>query len=82
METMNKTTPSAAHRFAVCICNDGFPVALELHKIYQMLPDEMGDQYGFVRIVDETGDSALYPQEYFRALDVPIALEEELLRAS
>jgi hypothetical protein len=79
---MTKTTPSAAHRFAVCICNDEFPVALELHKIYRVIPDAVGERYEMVRVVDESGEGALYPREYFRPLDVSTALQEELLRAS
>jgi hypothetical protein len=62
---MDETTP-AAQRFAVCIRNDGYPVALELHQSYAVIPDDTGERYGLVRVVDETGDSALYPRECFR----------------
>jgi hypothetical protein len=58
-------TKAAPQRFAVCIRNEGFPVALELHRHYRMLPDPEGERYGLVRVVDETGESALYPQDYF-----------------
>ena len=59
-------TTRAAQRLAVCVRNDGYPVALELHGRYPLLPDDAGERYGLIRIIDETGDSALYPREYFR----------------
>jgi len=78
-----KITPTApTHRFAVCICNDDYPAALELHKIYRVLPDAQGERCGMIRIVDESGDDYLYPAELFRPLNLPDSLEAELLRAS
>jgi hypothetical protein len=79
---MNSNKPSEAPRFAVCICNDGYPAALERNKIYQMLPDPVGERYDMVRIVDESGEGCLYPREFFQPIEVPHALGEELLRAS
>jgi hypothetical protein len=57
---------SQARRLARCIRNDGYPVALELGRMYSMRSDEVGERHGFVRIIDESGESALYPREYFR----------------
>jgi hypothetical protein len=79
---MNETRPSGAPRFAVCICNDGYPAALELHKVYQVLPDPFAEQIGWMRIVDESGEDYLYPGSFFQPIEVSHALREELLRAS
>jgi hypothetical protein len=79
---MNSTTPSEMPRFALCLCNDGYPASLELHKACQMLPDPVGERYGMVRIVDESGEGALYPQAFFQPLEVSDAVGERLLRAS
>ena len=79
---MTSITPSAAHRFVVCVRNDEYPVALELHKIYRALPDAQGQCHGMIRVVDESGEDYLYPEECFRALEIPSTLEAELLRAS
>lgn len=73
---------SAEPRFAVCVCNDGYPAALELHKIYRMVPDPQAEGYGLVRIVDESGEAYLYPEEFFEAVDLSATAREELLRAS
>lgn len=56
-------------RIAVCVCNDGYPAALELNRIYRMLPDAQAEGYGFVRVVDESGEGYLYPEEYFQPLE-------------
>ncbi|HYW12844.1 MAG TPA: hypothetical protein VE871_12880 [Longimicrobium sp.] len=79
---MNNIKASEAPRFALCICNDGYPAALELHKAYPMLPDAVGERYGMVRIVDESGEGYLYPQEFFQPIEVPQGIGELLLRAS
>jgi hypothetical protein len=74
--------PPAEPRFAVCVCNDGYPAALELHKIYRTVPDALAERYGLVRIVDESGEGYLYPEKFFQAVDLSAAAREELLRAS
>jgi hypothetical protein len=57
-------------RIAVCVCNDGYPAALELHRIYRMLSDAQAEGYGLVCVVDESGEGYLYPQEYFQPLEM------------
>lgn len=69
-------------QFAVCVCNDGDPAALELHKIYRMIPDPQAEEYGLVRIVDESGEGYLDPAGYFSAVDLPASAREQLLQAS
>ena len=78
---MPRTSPSAESRFAVCVCNDGYPAALELHRTYPMLPDAQAERHGLVRIVDESGEGYLYPQEFFQPIDASTA-QQELRRAS
>lgn len=56
-------------QFALCVCNAGYPAALELHRTYPMLPDAQGERHGLVRIVDESGEAYLYPREFFRPVD-------------
>lgn len=78
------TSPMSAgtNSFAVCIRNDEYPVALELRKIYAVIPDPGAEQYGMIRVIDESGEDYLYPHEYFRSLDLPTSVEADLLRAS
>jgi hypothetical protein len=69
-------------RFVVCIEHPGYPVSLERHKIYRVLPDPDAARDGDVRIVDESGEDYLYPAEWFAALEVPPRVRSSLLRRS
>jgi len=46
---------SFAAKFVICINNSEYPVSLELHKIYWVLPDEEAALDGDLRIIDESG---------------------------
>jgi hypothetical protein len=54
-------------RFVVCVRNEGYPAALELRKVYRVLVDEPAAKRYQVRVVDESGEDYLYPQEWFVA---------------
>lgn len=69
-------------RFAVCLNNTGYPASLELHKIYQVLPDEDAAQDGDIRVIDESGEDYLYPASFFVVIDVPQEVERAILHAS
>ncbi len=64
--------------FAICVDNAEYPVSLELHKIYRVLPDDDAALDGDVRIIDESGEDYLYPAEYFILLDLPNKTERIL----
>lgn len=51
--------------YAVCERNEGYPSSLELGRAYRVLPDPVAAEHGMLRIVDESGEDYLYPQEYF-----------------
>ena len=60
--------------YVVCVNNEGYPVSLELLKIYRTLPNEGEPKLGLVRVIDESGEDYLYPGSWF----LPIELSEEL----
>jgi hypothetical protein len=68
-------------KFAICLrnkeCED-----LELHKIYQVLPDDRAAKDGYLRIVDESGEDYLYPESYFVLVRLPHKAQEALLVVS
>jgi hypothetical protein len=67
-------------RFVVCIDNSDYEASLELHKIYQVLPDPDAAEDGDLRIVDESGEDYLYGGSRFVAIEVPKALERAMLK--
>ena len=66
-------------RFAVCINNSDYEASLELHKIYQVVPDLDALRDGDLRLVDESGEDYLYAASRFVAIEIPKALERAML---
>lgn len=62
--------------YVVCIRADESS-DLEIRKIYQVLADESAAKRGHLRVVDESGEDYLYPEEYF----APVRLPEKAARA-
>jgi hypothetical protein len=72
----------AASLFFLCIKNDDYPASLEVRKVYQAIPDAAAEARHFVRIIDESKEDYLYPEDYFIAIDVPQAAAKVLMQAS
>jgi hypothetical protein len=70
--------PKRARAFAVCVRNDGYEASLELRKLYRALRDRAGEEHGFIRVIDESGEDYLYPADYFVRLDLPIGVTQKL----
>lgn len=68
-------------RFVVCVRNTGYPASLELRKIYQALGDDGAEAHGLVRVIDESGEDYLYPQDFFMAVDLPQRVASAVRRA-
>ena len=68
-------------RFVLCIRNEDCD-DLEPRKIYQVLPDESSAADGYIRVIDESGEDYLYPQDYFVPIDLPQAAQKALLSAA
>lgn len=65
--------------FAVCIRNPGYEGALELRKLYEILPDRSAEEVNQIRVVDESGEDYLYPKSWFLPIELPARIEEELV---
>jgi hypothetical protein len=68
-------------QFAVCLRNDGYEVSLERRKIYQVLPDPGAAKHRQVRVIDESGDDYLYPQDFFAPIELPQPIRKAVLAA-
>jgi len=66
----------------VCVKNDGYAVSLERRKLYVVLADAQAAKHGQLRIVDESGEDYLYPQEFFVAVEMPESLRRRVLQAA
>ena len=74
---MKRKTTKASH-FAVCINNKGYKAALEVGKLYRVIPDTEAASHGYIRVVDESGEDYGYAADRFFPLEVPQALAEAL----
>lgn len=77
--SMNRT---AANRLAVCIKNDGYPASLEKRKIYVVLPDAGAEAHRLLRVIDESGEDYLYPEKFFRPVELPQPVKRAVLAAA
>ena len=65
------------NRLVVCIDNKNYPASLEKRKIYLTLRDSVAERLSQLRVVDESGESYLYPKLLFRL----ITLSQEVTKA-
>jgi hypothetical protein len=64
-------------QFVVCVKNRGYGASLELRKLYQVVADETAAKLRQIRVIDESGEDYLYPEEYFVG-----ELSEPVMRSS
>ena len=74
--------PESRPRFVVCVNNKDYPASLELRKLYQVVADEAAAKHHQLRVIDESGEDYLYPEEYFVPVQLPQAAERAILHAA
>ena len=72
----------ATKRLLVCLDNSGHEVSLERRKIYVSLPDVRAEKAGQVRVIDESGEDYLYPQQLFVEISLPQPIRKAVLEAA
>ena len=68
---MTAPTPVPHPEYVVCVDDGGYPVSLELHKIYRTLPDPHAADSGELRVIDESGEDYLFPATSFVSISPP-----------
>ncbi len=84
MLTKSRPKSSANRRsrgFVVCIQNDGYEVSLEARKLYEVVPDAVAERHRQIRIIDESGEDYLFPENLFATIDLPRAIRRAVLQA-
>ena len=75
---MNSNSGSQA---VLCVANEGNEVSLQRWKIYKTLRDDDAHAEGFLRVIDETGEDYLFPEENFIAIELPQEAQRPFDRA-
>jgi hypothetical protein len=70
-----------ARKFVICIRNEDCE-DLEPRKLYRVLPDEAAAADGYIRVIDESGEDYLYPEDYFLPIELPKDAEKAFLSAA
>jgi len=73
--------PKSLGKFVICIRNEECE-DLEPRKLYRVLPDKAAAAEGYLRVIDESGEDYLYPEDYFLPIELPKAAEKALLSAA
>jgi len=66
-------------RFAICVKNDGYEASLEVRKLYDLVTDQEARSHGLLRVVDESGEDYLFPEELFVPIDLPSPAQSRLI---
>lgn len=66
-------------KFVICVNNQGYKVSLERWKVYLIVPDEKADIHNQIRVVDESGEDYVYPEEYFTPIKLPKPVQQALI---
>ncbi|MEQ1929554.1 MAG: hypothetical protein ABL957_03350 [Parvularculaceae bacterium] len=70
-----------AKQLMVCVDNGDYPASLAKRKIYVALFDPAAETKSLVRIIDESGDSYLYPKKFFRSIELPLSVKRAVMAA-
>ena len=73
---------SKEERFVICIRNEGYEVSLERRKVYEVIPDPASGRHRLLRVIDESGEDYLYPEDFFLPIGLPKPVEKALLAVS
>ncbi|MFZ0321351.1 MAG: hypothetical protein WAL56_19670 [Candidatus Sulfotelmatobacter sp.] len=76
---LSSNARTATARFVLCVRNRDYPASLELRKVYRLLSDEQASRRRQVRVIDESGEDYLYPEEYFVPIKLPQAAEKAVI---
>ena len=74
------TTPGT--KLVICVNNAGYEASLERRKLYTVLPDADAKKHKLVRVVDESGEDYLYPEQFFLSVTLPPATRQAVLAAA
>ena len=75
------TSKRSKSQFVVCVDNTNYPASLELHKIYEVVPDQDAAADGDVRVIDESGEDYLFSQDRFVPINLPAAVRRSFVHA-
>jgi hypothetical protein len=74
---MNNNHPDAV----LCVANEGNEASLQLWKVYKAVRDDDASEEGLLRVIDESGEDYLFPEENFTPIELPARARRPFERA-
>ncbi len=71
--------PKSEPQFVLCVRNRDYPASLEVRRVYRVLSDQLATRHRQVRVIDESGEDYLYPEEYFVPIKLPQSAQKAVL---
>jgi hypothetical protein len=62
----------------ICVNNRGYEASLEVRKIYEVINDKAAEKHRQLRVIDESGEDYLFPDDYFAPVRLPSVTKEKL----
>ena len=72
------TKPRSPRQYVLCLSNRGYGASLVVRRLYERVADPEAAKRGLLRIVDESGEDYLFPEELFAAVELPSAVRQRL----
>jgi hypothetical protein len=69
---------SRPRQYVLCLSNRGYGASLVVRRLYERLTDPEAAKRGLLRIVDESGEDYLFPEDLFAAVELPSAVRQRL----
>jgi hypothetical protein len=64
--------------FMICVNNRGYEASLEIRKIYEVISDKTAEKHHQLRVIDESGEDYLFPEDYFSPVRLPTETKAKL----
>jgi hypothetical protein len=64
--------------YMICVNNRGYEASLEIRKIYEIISDKAAEKHRQLRVIDESGEDYLFPDDYFAPVRLPSVTKEKL----
>ncbi len=69
-------------KYVICVKNKDYRASLIVRKIYRVILDRAARANGLLRVVDESGEDYLFPEDFFVSVSVSKQAKKIIAKAS
>lgn len=73
---------SRGKRYVICVSSGRYRASLEVGKVYRSLGVPQPGPARHLRVIDESGEDYVYPENLFRAIELPVPVQRALALAT